>query len=292
MNIGSREPIAGQCVCCGGGRLEGSPAVLMPFVASRVFGHEPVEITAEWGLRDLRPGMAYTVSKSLHCLDCGLLFLDWRFTDAQMAALYRGYRDEQYTRERDHFEAGYATGGRLDFHVRHAYIADVEVFGWHPGFPSGRRYWISAAATGINSPFGGAAPCSMSTMSPVLRSRKARRRSGTTPLRSRDMTFVVCCQVLEHVPFPLDLLESMLPALGPSTLLYLEVPREPLMRNASVGNLRSANATGTNTSISSANPSLQRLCERAGLEVLAQHLMAIDLGARQGEIMGPPARRI
>src|SRR5580658_3942823 len=152
MSTGTREPIAWQCVCCASDRLEGSPAVLMPFVASRVFSHEPVEITAEWGLRDLRPGMAYSLCKSLHCLDCGLLFLDWRFTDVQMAALYRGYRDAEYTRQRDHFEPGYAAGAARDFHVRHAYIADVEAWlaRWLPEQPAVLDF---GGGNGINSPF-------------------------------------------------------------------------------------------------------------------------------------------
>ena len=55
----SRELISRHCICCAGEQLQRSPAVLMPFVALRVFGHEPVEITADWGLRDLRQGMAH-----------------------------------------------------------------------------------------------------------------------------------------------------------------------------------------------------------------------------------------
>ena len=81
------EFIARHCICCSSDHLDRSPAVLMPFVAKRVYGHEPVEITAEWGLRDLRAGMAYTLCNSLQCQRCGALFLDYRFTDLQMASL-------------------------------------------------------------------------------------------------------------------------------------------------------------------------------------------------------------
>ena len=118
--------VARHCICCESARLDRSPAVLMPFVAKRVFGHEPVEITADWGLRDLKAGMAYTLCNSLQCADCGVLFLDYRFGDEQMAALYGGYRDQTYTRERDHYEPGYASMAAQDFAQRHAYVADVE----------------------------------------------------------------------------------------------------------------------------------------------------------------------
>jgi Methyltransferase domain len=289
MSTGSREPIAWQCVCCGSARLAGSPAVLMPFVASRVFGHEPVEITAEWGLRDLRSGMAYSLCKSLHCQDCGLLFLDWRFTDAQMAALYRGYRDAQYTRQRDRFEAGYAAGAAREFHVRHGYIAAVEAWlaPWLPEQPAVLDF---GGGDGINSPFLG-----RSALHHVHDVSGVAVMAGATPVRSDAIALVpydlvVSCQVLEHVPYPLDLLESMLPALGPSTLLYLEVPREALMRNAGPGLAQRKRHWHEHINFFSES-SLHRLCERAGLAVLAQHTMPIELGAKQGEIMGLLARR-
>jgi hypothetical protein len=263
--------------------------VLMPFVASRVFGHEPVEITAEWGLRDVRLGMAYSLCKSLLCLDCGLLFLDWRFTDAQMAALYRGYRDAEYTRLRDRFEAGYAAGAARDFHVRHAYIAEVEAWlaPWLPERPAVLDF---GGGDGINSLFlGRSALLHVHDVSGVAVMEGATAvRPDAIGLAHYDL--VASCQVLEHVPFPLDLLESILPALGPSTLLYLEVPREALMHNAGPGLAQLKRHWHEHINFFSES-SLRHLCERAGLEVLAQHVMPIDLGSRHSEIMGLLAKR-
>jgi SAM-dependent methyltransferase len=289
MRTSSREPIARQCVCCDSSRLEGSPAVLMPFVASRAFGHEPVEITAEWGLRDLRPGMAYSLCRSLHCLDCGLLFLDWRFTDAQLAALYHDYRGTEYTRQRDRFEPGYAAGAARDFHVRHAYIAEVEAW-LAPWLPEQPVVLDFGGGDGMNSPFLGRSPLlHVHDVSGVAVVEGATTvRADAIALARYDL--VVCSQVLEHVPFPLDLLENMLPALGPGSLLYLEVPRESLMRNSGSGLARLKHHWHEHINFFSES-SLHRLCERAGLRVLAQHQIAVNLGARQGEIMGLLARR-
>ncbi len=100
--------IASRCICCDGDRLHKSPAILMPFVAKRVFDWEPVEITSDWGMKTLRVGMAYPLCNSLQCRDCGALFLDIRFSDAEMARLYSGYRDAEYTALRERFEPGYA----------------------------------------------------------------------------------------------------------------------------------------------------------------------------------------
>jgi hypothetical protein len=64
----------------------------MPFVAHRVFGWEPVEITEDWGLKTINNGMAYSVRNSLLCDNCGHLFLDIRFNESEMNSLYEGYR--------------------------------------------------------------------------------------------------------------------------------------------------------------------------------------------------------
>src|SRR5437016_2710182 len=91
----SNERIASRCICCDGDQLAKSPAILMPFIAKRVFGWEPVEIMDDWGLRDIKSGMAYPLCNSVQCASCGVLFLDIRFSDSEMATLYSGYRGEQ-----------------------------------------------------------------------------------------------------------------------------------------------------------------------------------------------------
>ena len=65
--------LATACVCCGSASLDRSPAVMMPFVAERVFGWRPVEITDEWGLRDVPAGITYMPCSTLRCNECGLL---------------------------------------------------------------------------------------------------------------------------------------------------------------------------------------------------------------------------
>src|SRR6516164_9174099 len=68
------ERIASRCICCNSRDLQKSPAILMPFVAKRVFDWEPVEITDEWGLRDIQRGMAYPLCNSMRCGTCGVVF--------------------------------------------------------------------------------------------------------------------------------------------------------------------------------------------------------------------------
>ncbi|WP_061241443.1 class I SAM-dependent methyltransferase [Ectopseudomonas composti] len=285
----SRELIARHCICCGSDQLRRSPAVLMPFIAHRVFGHEPVEITEEWGLRDLLPGMAYTLCSSLQCQHCGVLFLDYRFTEEQMAALYHGYRDEIYTRQRNHYEPGYAAIAD-HYQQREAYIRDVE--SWlAPHLPPRPVVLDWGGGSGLNTPFlyqGGKLhvhDISAVELMPGV------ERVNTSQLAAQRYDLIVCSQVLEHVPFPLDLIKQILPALHEQTLVYLEVPHEALMRE-NPGSLELAGLKRhwhehVNFFTQQA---LHSLLDSTGLVLVDSHLLTIDLGWRQSQVMGVLAR--
>lgn len=272
-NAASHDPIARRCVCCNSERLSKSPAVLMPFVAWRVFGHEPLEILPEWGFRDLRPGMAYTLCNSLQCQACGLLFLDHRFTETQMAALYAGYRDARYNQERDRFEPGYAANAARGFAQRADYIADVENC-LAPHLPRHPRILDWGGGSGINTPFlGRSSTLHIHDISAVPCVAGA-EPAPADALEKQHYDLLVCSQVLEHVPYPRQLLASMLPCLGPETLLYLEVPYEPLLRAAPESRELAPRKHHWHEHINFFSPeSLLRLLTDAGLHCLEQHVL-------------------
>lgn len=147
-----RIQIADHCICCDSTRLASAPAILMPFVAKRALGIDPVEITAEWGLRDLKQGTSYLPCHSLQCQTCGALFLDIRFTDAQMASLYHGYRDAAYNAQRDFFEPGYAATVANDYRYRHAYLDTLETW-LAPHLPACLTVLDWGGGDGTNTPF-------------------------------------------------------------------------------------------------------------------------------------------
>ena len=282
--------IARHCICCGGARLERSPAVLMPFVAKRVFGHEPVEITAAWGLRDLQPGMAYSLCNSLQCQDCGALFLDFRFGDDELAALYRNYRDAEYNEQRIRFEPGFA-GVIAHYRRRAAYLAEVEAW-LAPRLPKQPAVLDWGGDTGINSPFlGRTRLLHVHDISGVDTVPGAQRVSAEQ-VQQQAYDLVVCSEVLEHVPHPLDMVRCLLPALRPQSLLYVEVPHEALVRQHP-GSLQLAPLKRhwhehvnffTETAIS-------RLLERGGFQVLDSLHLPVDMGWTQGEVLGILAKR-
>ncbi|WP_323024602.1 class I SAM-dependent methyltransferase [Castellaniella sp.] len=280
---------AKQCICCGHDTLSSSPAVLMPFVAKRVFNHEPVEISEQWGLRDLRSGMAYTLCKSLQCQQCGALFLDYRFTDEQMAALYHNYRDEKYNQERIFYESGYAEVVNY-YHHREAYLAEVEQW-LRPHLPEKPMILDWGGGTGINTPFLGEATNveihDISNVDVV----KGACRADPASIGSRHYDLVACSQVLEHVSYPLDMIRLVLSALDDQSLLYVEVPHEALMReHPGALDLASRKHHWHEHVNFFTKAALHALMTRSGLEVVDMHFLPVNLGWRQGEIIGVLAR--
>ena len=227
---GKSPRIALHCVCCGGGDLAKSPAILMPFVAKRAFGWEPVEITAAWGLRDLRCGNAYPLCNSVRCLRCGLVFLDIRFSDSEMAALYAGYRGPEYTAQREHFEPGYAR--------RAVVIADgathtvqVEAFlSAHVAALPRVLDW--GGDTGKNTPF--RSRCSLLHIFDISAQQVMPGAVSVDKhtVATTHYDLIVLSHVLEHVPFPASTISEIAAIMARDTILYIEVPYEDLMREA------------------------------------------------------------
>ncbi len=286
----SREPIATSCICCASQDLGRSPAVLMPFVAYRVFGHQPVEITPEWGLRDLRQGMAYTLCNSLQCQECGVLFLDYRFTDLQMNALYQNYRDATYNAQRIGFEPGYAEVV-AHYHQRADYIAEVE--GWlAPHLPPDPKVLDWGGDSGINSPFLNRASLLHVYDISGVEAVPGASRISTDYLGQQTYDLVVCSEVLEHVPSPFDLLQQLLPVLEPQTLLYIEVPHEALMRqNPGSRKLATLKRHWHEHVNFYTEEGLCRMLERSGLEVVNCLHLPVDIGWAQSEVLGVLAKR-
>lgn len=282
------ERIARSCICCGQDWLEKSPAILMPFVAHRVFDHTPVHIDPAWGLRDLQPGMAYTVCNSLQCQHCGALFMDYRFSDAEMASLYADYRGADYTQLRLHYEPSYA-GYSDSYGSRARYIDDVESF-LRPHLPAAPVILDWGGDSGINTPMReSAAGVYVHDISECALVAGVQRADLEAP-QAYDL--VVCSQVLEHVAWPRQIVQQLVALMRPQTLLYLEVPYEGLVRSAPA--LRSLHAAKhhwhEHINFFSVE-ALHELVDQAGLDVVAFQEADIALGWRNSCILSMICRR-
>lgn len=98
--------VQNSCILCKS-NVEKSPAVLMPFIAKRIFDWSTIQIDKSWGLRDIKEGYSYTTVNSCYCQACDFLFLDMRFDDEEMSLLYKDYRGSEYVEIRNKYEPGY-----------------------------------------------------------------------------------------------------------------------------------------------------------------------------------------
>ena len=224
------ERIASACICCASKSLDRSPAVLMPFVANRVFGWTPVEITPDWGLRTIPTGLAYPLCNSVECQDCGALFLDIRFSDREMTALYSGYRGPEYAGQRERFEPGYAAHN-AEILVRSGGTEAQEAF-LAPHVPARPRVLDWGGDSGAHTPFRGSNTALH--VFDVSGQDVVEGASAVTRVELEKDTYdlVVLSHVLEHVPFPADLLIDIGSVLMGETVLYVETPYEPLVAEA------------------------------------------------------------
>jgi len=219
--------IARRCIFCDHEAPDYSPAIIMPFVAHRALGYAPVAITPEWGLRDVPLGLCQTRCNTAHCPRCGGLFMDLRFGEPEMAALYHDYRGPAYTALRESYEPGYRQ--RNEELGRLAHNVAIENFLANK-LPESPQILDWGGDDGRNTPFRQSASCCHI----VDISGKA-TLPGTlaiTPAEAlvNDYDLVVLSHVLEHLPAPLLLLEEIAPLIRRGAKLYIEVPYEKLMQ--------------------------------------------------------------
>ncbi len=224
-----RERIATQCVCCGSENLKNSPAVLMPFVAHRTFGWAPVVIDDSWGLATIKSGYAYSICKSLYCGDCGFLFLDIRFSDSELSNLYKDYRGEEYNALRESYEPGY-TERNNSLNAGIGYIKEIEDFlRPHLAFPISILDW--GGDTGKNTPFKNENTSldiyDISNKDVIAGAKIVSKDEA----QSKKYRLIVCSNVLEHVPYPSDLLDDIVKVMDEESVLYIEVPLENVVLN-------------------------------------------------------------
>jgi len=271
----SGQPVAWRCLCCGHADLRSSPAILMPFVAHRARGRAPVVIDESWGLKTVQAGTAHSICASLYCPECGFLFLDDRFSDREMANLYRDYRGPEYNALREQYEPGY-TARNETLKAGIDYLDRIEQFlePWL-SFPLNVLDW--GGDTGRNTPFKGRHGdfhvYDISTK-PVIEGAKFVERNE---IADGQYGLVVCSNVLEHVPYPADLIHHMKPALNEASVLYIEVPFEDVTRLHDTDLHLKKRHWHEHINFFSAR-SLQRLLDHCGLEILAYGTLPISTG--------------
>ncbi|MGI3903284.1 MAG: methyltransferase domain-containing protein [Janthinobacterium lividum] len=282
--------IAKRCVSCGCDRLERSPAILMPFIACRVFGWEPIEIKPEWGFRDVPAGQACSICNSLLCHGCGMLFLDMRFDEAEMAALYENYRGDDYTKLRARFELGYEARNALLLDGS-GYMSAVEEF-IEPHLKGALRILDWGGDTGVNTPFRDKARLHHIydiSNRPVLAGAKA---ITLEEIGSSDYDLFVFSNVLEHVPAPRTSLAEIASMMQPETVLYVEVPHEDVVRLIAEPGERLKHKKHWHEHINFFTPeSLDSLFQSVGLRTIERMSHPVSAGGKDSHVFSIIAKR-
>lgn len=221
--------IAKKCVTCNSVTIRRSPALLMPFIAERVFGWTPTEITSDWGLRDIKLGHAYSICNTLKCDNCGLIFLDIRFDDSEMDALYAGYRGDEYNTLRDQYEPGYTANNQWRNEKGFTHIPIVESYiASHIRSPDKILDW--GGDTGMNTPFKGKTAThhifDISDKPPI----EGARRVTKVEAKGNKYDLITLMHVLEHIPYPQNTLNDITDIMGRETVLYIELTHEDIIR--------------------------------------------------------------
>jgi SAM-dependent methyltransferase len=272
--------IATRCIACEGTQLERQPAVLMPFVAQRALLWEPCEIKPDWGLRSVPAGHALPLCMSLHCPHCGMLFLDMRLDDAEMARLYADYRGPDYTAQRERWEPGYAARNAA-LEAGDAHLPRVEAL-LAPLLPPQPAILDWGGAAGHNTPLK-----SRAALHHVLDISgrplvHGARSVSADAARSQHYDLVVLSNVLEHVADPLALLQAAAEHVQGPGLLYLEVPFETTMRAAETDATAWRGKRHWHEHINFfSRESLRRLVTRAGLVARHETVISLEGGGAQ-----------
>jgi hypothetical protein len=277
-----RERLASSCVCCGSDDLAASPAILMPFVAHRAFGWAPIEIDESWGLHTIRNGMAYSICKTLRCRQCSHLFCDIRFSDEEMNAIYSGYREETYVNLRDHYEPGYRERN-MGLIETVTYKTEIEAF-LDPYVQDPLTVLDWGGDTGSNTPYEERRVSldvfDISGKDVVPGARGVTQEQAT----ASKYRLIICGQVLEHTPYPSDVLVDLRKAMDAESILYIEVPFEKIMQHDNADREKIKRHWHEHINFYSPS-SMEAMLRTFELEILGQNILATNVAGSDVQIL-------
>lgn len=277
-----RQRLASSCVCCGSADLAVSPAILMPFIADRAFGWRPVVIDDSWGLNTIQSGNAYSICKTMRCRRCEHLFCDIRFSEEEMENIYTGYREEAYVKLRDFYEPGYRVRNEA-LTVAVSYKQHIEDF-LSPFLRDPLTILDWGGDTGANTPF------EKRRVSLDVFDISGKAVGGDARVVTREQAtsskygLIVCSQILEHIPYPSDVLLTVRQAMDEESILYIEVPFEEVMRRYLKDRDKVKRHWHEHINFYSTQ-SLDSLLVNCRLEILANNVLVAEVGGAEAHIL-------
>lgn len=199
-----------RCILCGSQDLKVYPAKVAPFFQNRI---KHIDLSS--------PQM-------VHCKHCDFVYFVPRLSDYDLSFLYNKYRSNEYVAERTRFEPWY----KNPVNQRERRIAYNKIFEGLTGIRSVLDY---GGYQGDTIP-----PIFSNAEKFVYEPQEVDTIPGVSRLTDqRTFDFIMCCHVLEHVPYPDQVLEKILAYCHKGTQLYFEVPYDsPFGKNPISGFIR------------------------------------------------------
>lgn len=165
-------------------------------------------------------------TKFIHCKKCNFWFSQYRPDDVEMGRLYDGYRGEEYVKQRQKYEPEYsAKFYESDDYVNNRKKQLNDFFNGEIDCDTIHMLLDYGGDKGqyIPEQFG-------TTEKYVFEISGCEVKDGIILLNSleevkkREFDLVMCCQVLEHLSNPIDVIKNMVGVLKKNGYLYIEVP--------------------------------------------------------------------
>ncbi|MCB4862597.1 class I SAM-dependent methyltransferase [Sphingobium sp. PNB] len=199
-----------------------------------------------------------------------------------MNSIYSGYREEAYVSLREYYEPGYRErNNRLAQSI--TYKGDIEEFlSTFVKDPLTILDW--GGDTGANTPFEKRrVSLDIFDISGKVVEGDARAvtREQATSSKYR---LVICSQILEHIPFPLDVLLPVRETMDSESILYIEVPYEELMRTEIIEKEKKKRHWHEHVNFYSQS-SMDALLENCGFDVLKRNILVTEVAGNQVHIL-------
>lgn len=193
--------VTDSCVCCDSRDIDSIAGTINPFIVERITGVKNYIIPCH----------------SMTCNNCGSMFQDIRYTDEQLARLYKDYRSEEYITTREKYFPNYHELNSF-FDTQVPYMDTIEAL-LLPHLKLPVSILDYGGDTGINAPFAGKRVLDIydiGSNEPIAGTR-VDKLTGNYDL-------IMCSNVLEHVSHPELTLLDIKRFMKDDSILYVEIP--------------------------------------------------------------------
>lgn len=215
-----------NCIICGSNLLVKCQTAFAPFLVDRMFDGQKI------------------ATDIIYCESCGFCYSGYRPTKEEMSKLYNGYRNNDYQKQRNIYEKNYTESynyslghdsKEMDYRKQSLYnilkdnidvseIKNILDFGGDEGqfipdqLNHTQRYVYDVSG--------------VSTVNEI------KKISDETELIKHRYDLVMCCHVLEHVSYPIEIINGLINLLEDNKYLYLEVPYEKYLMPKTINGLK------------------------------------------------------